>query len=128
MNRIARQPNGAECEPRDHPARPLAEQRFSEQAFVRAAGFFRVAGDVSRLKLLARLAEGEWCVTELAHAAGLALPTVSQQLRLLRAEALVTRRRVAKHVYYSLADRHIQDLIVNALEHGAEEPSTSDDG
>jgi len=42
-------------------------------------------------------------VTALAEAAGVALSTVSQQLRLLRAEHLVTPRRAAKHVYHALA-------------------------
>ncbi|MGP6157855.1 MAG: ArsR/SmtB family transcription factor, partial [Vulcanimicrobiaceae bacterium] len=93
----------------------MTQAVVSEEAFQRAASFFRAAGDVSRLKLLARLAEGEWCVTELAQAAHAALPTVSQQLRLLRAEGLVTRRRAGKHVYYALADGHIRSLIASAL-------------
>jgi DNA-binding transcriptional ArsR family regulator len=100
---------------------------ISEEAFQRAASFFRAAGDVSRLRLLARLADGELCVTDLAHAAHVALPTVSQQLRLLRAEGLVRRRRVAKHVYYALADTHIIDLIESALDHATEDLPDDDD-
>jgi ArsR family transcriptional regulator len=118
----------AECEPKDHSPRGVTQAVVSEEAFQRAARFFRAAGDVSRLKLLARLAEGEWCVTELAQAAHAALTTVSQQLRLLRAERLVTRRRVGKHVYYALADGHIRSLIASALEHAVEDqPSMNDD-
>jgi ArsR family transcriptional regulator len=80
------------------------------------------------LKLLTRLADGgEWCVTELAHAAHVALPTISQQLRLLRSEGLVRRRRVAKHVYYALADEHIRDLLRSALDHATEEPPAPDE-
>jgi DNA-binding transcriptional ArsR family regulator len=117
------------CEPKDHSSLRSRPPLASEQAFERAASFFRVAGDLSRLKLLARLAEGEQCVTELAEAAGTALSTVSQQLRLLRAEHLVTRRRAAKHVFYALADDHIRELIENALAHASEEPRPpTDDG
>jgi DNA-binding transcriptional ArsR family regulator len=123
----ARPPAVASCSPADHDARGAREQRTSEQAFERAASFFRAAGDVSRLRLLARLADGEWCVTELAQAAHVGLPTVSQQLRLLRAEGLVKRRRVAKHVYYALADTHIRDLIGSALEHAVEELPDDDE-
>ena len=90
-------------------------------AFERAASLFRAAAEVERLKLLHRLSEGEWCVTELAEAAGVGLSTVSQQLRLLRAERIVTRRRTGKHIYYSLNDGHVRDLIRNALEHASEE-------
>jgi DNA-binding transcriptional ArsR family regulator len=93
----------------------------TEEAFERAASLFRSAGDVGRLRLLDRLSDGEWCVTELAEAAGVGLSTVSQQLRLLRAERIVTRRRTGKHIFYSLADRHVSDLIHNALEHASEE-------
>jgi DNA-binding transcriptional ArsR family regulator len=79
------------------------------------------------LKLLTRLAEGEWCVTELAQAAHVTLPAVSQQLRILRAEGLVKRRRAGKHVYYALADAHIRDLLQSALDHAAEGPPAPDE-
>jgi ArsR family transcriptional regulator len=92
----------------------------SDEQLERAAAIFRAAGDLSRLKLLYRLCDGEWCVTELADAAGVGLSTVSQQLRLLRAERIVGRRRAGKHIFYSLADTHVSDLIQNAIEHAAE--------
>jgi DNA-binding transcriptional ArsR family regulator len=117
----------AACEPTEHDVRTRTEPRVSDEAYERAASFFRAAGDVARLKLLTRLAAGELCVTELAQAARVALPTVSQQLRLLRAEGLVKRRRVAKHVYYALADAHIRDLLQAALDHAAEEPPAIDE-
>jgi DNA-binding transcriptional ArsR family regulator len=117
----------AACEPTEHIVRGAVEPGISEEAYERAAGFFRAAGDLARLKLLVRLAEGEWCVTELAQAAHVTLPTVSQQLRLLRSEGLVKRRRVAKHVYYALADGHIRDLLRSALDHAAEGPPTPDE-
>jgi ArsR family transcriptional regulator len=122
-----RAPPKAECAPADHAPRSDPRTWGDEAAFERAAGFFRVAADVARLKLLARLAGGEWCVTELAQAAGLPMSTVSQQLRMLRTENLVKRRRVAKHIYYSLADHHITGLIRSALEHANEEPEESDE-
>ncbi|WP_394850373.1 metalloregulator ArsR/SmtB family transcription factor [Pendulispora brunnea] len=108
------------CGPEEHAQRSGRRKPVSDEAFERAASLFRTAADVSRLKLLERLADGEWCVTELAEAAGSALSTVSQQLRMLRAERIVARRRAGKHVFYSLADRHVIDMVHNALEHAAE--------
>jgi DNA-binding transcriptional ArsR family regulator len=32
----------------------------------------------------------------------------------------VLRRRDGRHIFYSLADRHVFELIQNALEHAAE--------
>jgi hypothetical protein len=55
------------CGPSEH-ARRATKEPPGEEAFVRAAALFRAAGDVARLKLLVRLSDGEWCVTELANA------------------------------------------------------------
>jgi DNA-binding transcriptional ArsR family regulator len=110
----------AACSPGDpeHHNQRLSSAR--EEAFERAAAIFRAAGDVSRLRLLAHLAESEWCVSELAEALGEGLSTVSQRLRLLRAEGLVRRRRDGRHIYYTLTDKHVAELIGNALEHARE--------
>ena len=107
------------CGPEEH-ARRARQTTVSDDQLDRAAAIFRAAGDLSRLKLLYRLCDGEWCVTELADAAGVGLSTVSQQLRLLRAERIVARRRAGKHIFYSLADTHVSDLIQSAIEHAAE--------
>ena len=85
-----------------------------------AAALFRALGDSARLSLLARLAQGEYCVTELAAATGEGLSTISQRLRTLRSERLLRRRRVGKHVYYTLADEHVALLIQSALAHASE--------
>ncbi len=104
----------------NHPKRVRLRAPVSEEAFERASRLFRAAGDISRLRLLERLSDGEWCVTELATAAQVGLSTVSQQLRVLKAENLVKQRRAGKHIYYSLADEHIASFILNALAHASE--------
>jgi len=114
-------PHDDTCGPEEH-ARRHRTENLSEEQLERAAAIFRAAGDVSRLKLLSRLCDGEWCVTELADAAGVGLSTVSQQLRLLRAERIVARRRAGKHIFYSLADKHVIDLIQGAIAHAGHSP------
>ncbi len=89
-------------------------------ALERAARLFRALGDEARLSLLQRISEREACVTEMASATGEGVSTISQRLKLLRAEGLVKRRREGKHLYYSLVDGHIYNLIRNALEHSEE--------
>jgi ArsR family transcriptional regulator len=86
----------------------------------RAAALFRALGDAARLRILEVLAGGEHCVTEIVGALNDKFPTVSQRLRLLRGEGLVRRRREGNHLFYSLADRHVADLVHNALAHAAE--------
>lgn len=107
------------CGPEEH-ARRAREGQTTDEQLERAAALFRAAGEVARLRLLDRLADGEWCVTELAEAAGVGLSTVSQQLRILRAERLVSRRRAGKHIFYGLADKHIAELLRSAIDHAAE--------
>jgi len=59
-------------------------------------------------------------VTELADARDTKLSTLSQQLRVLHAERIVKRRRDGKHIYYSLADDHVRELVRAALDHASE--------
>ncbi|MBL8227940.1 MAG: winged helix-turn-helix transcriptional regulator [Bryobacterales bacterium] len=92
----------------------------SAEAIDRAARLFRAVGDPARLRLLAYLSSGEACVSEIAQATSEQISTVSQRLRVLRSENLVARRRSGKHINYTLADRHIAELVGNALEHVAE--------
>ena len=86
----------------------------------RTANIFRALGDVNRLRLLSLLANREMCVSELTLVLRDNLPAISQRLKLLRAERLVSTRRQGKHVFYRLADRHIAELIANGLAHGQE--------
>ena len=114
-------PRGSDpgCRPEDHGGRrePLA---VSGEALERAARIFRALGEPSRLRLLVFLTRGDACVTEVAEAEGDEISTVSQRLRVLRNEGLVSRRRQGKHIVYGLADQHVVDMIFNALEHAAE--------
>jgi DNA-binding transcriptional ArsR family regulator len=48
------------------------------------------------------------------------MSTISQRLRVLRAENVVSRRRQGKHILYGLVDRHVRNLVLNALAHADE--------
>jgi ArsR family transcriptional regulator, lead/cadmium/zinc/bismuth-responsive transcriptional repressor len=106
--------------PCQHDGHTLSAE-FDARAVTRAAGMLRAAGDPERLRLLGLLTGGELCVSEIAQVTDDLLPTVSQRLKVLRQEGLVTSRREGKHVLYALADQHVIDLIFAVLRH-AEEP------
>jgi ArsR family transcriptional regulator, lead/cadmium/zinc/bismuth-responsive transcriptional repressor len=106
------------CLPGDHKRRLKIE--VNADACETAAGIFRALGDTARLQMLAMLSEGDMCVTEIADRLGDNLSAVSQRLRLLRSERIVRQRREGKHVFYSLADRHVAEMISNALAHAEE--------
>lgn len=86
-----------------------------------AADMFKALADPDRLRLLARLADGETCVTELAALEDQKVTTVSARLKLLLGARLVSRRREAKHMYYRLTDDHVLQIVITALEHSAED-------
>lgn len=106
------------CETHEH-GEERGRSAFVAQDFERAGRMLRVAGDASRLRLLEMLSRGEMCVTEIASVTDEGLSTVSQRLRLLLGEDLVVRRREGKHVFYSLSDGHVADVILSVLGHAA---------
>ncbi len=105
------------CRASDHDS---GKRLLAPAALERAARVLRAMGDAARLRILDLLEYRELCVTEIVAAVGEKFTTVSQRLRLLRAEGLIVRRREGNHLYYALADRHVVDLILNALAHATE--------
>lgn len=78
---------------------------------------FKCLGDPSRLRILTAIEKREMCVCDLAALLGVSESAASHQLRLLRTMHLVKNRRQGPILYYSLADTHVSDLILTALEH-----------
>ena len=72
-------------------------------AAAKASGLLKVLGNPDRLLLLCQLSQGPLCVSELETLSGIHQPTLSQQLGVLRDEALVTTRREGKQIFYSIA-------------------------
>jgi len=128
------EPDTPRCGPGDHNHDPAAVRTlatYSADAYERAASLFRAMGDTPRLRMLHLLAAGEMCVSAIVGHLGEKFSTVSQRLRLLRQEGLVVRRRQGTHLFYALADRHVADLLANALEHACElekEPALKSEG
>ena len=91
-----------------------------DRVIERAAALLRAAGDPERLRLLERLGHAEACVGELADELGWGMPTISQRLKVLHQEELISRRREGKHIYYALSDDHVRNLLANVLEHVTE--------
>lgn len=106
----------------DHSPNALHRLPSTEQ-LARTAALFKALGDPARLDLLYRLKEGERCVGELAGE-NAKLSTVSARLQTLLNAHLVKRRRDARHLYYSLADQHVVELMNNALAHADEDASS----
>jgi ArsR family transcriptional regulator len=64
--------------------------------------FYKALGDVTRLRIVRRLAQSPATVTDLVELVDLSQPLVSWHLRALRAAGLIETRRVGREVICSL--------------------------
>ena len=76
----------------------------------RAARLFHALSDETRLKVLARLRDGERCVCDLMDALGAAQSRLSFHLKTLKDAGLVTDRRDGRWTYYAVAPDAREDL------------------
>jgi ArsR family transcriptional regulator, lead/cadmium/zinc/bismuth-responsive transcriptional repressor len=104
-----------------HEHAPHAHPAVAEPVLQAAARLGAALGDPSRLRLLALLAAGEHCVSELAEETRESLPVTSQRLRVLLEARLVTRNRDGRHVQYSLADAHVSEILEQLFQHCGEQ-------
>lgn len=79
------------------------------------ARFFQVLSDPTRVRMLKALADGEWCVSDLTQALGMDQPAVSHQLKYLRELGLVRWTKTGRHVYYSLEDTPLRDILMRGI-------------
>ena len=83
---------------------------------------FALLADATRARILHALSlTEELCVCDLALLLGMSESAVSHQLRLLRINRTVDRRKVGRVVYYRLADEHVRHMFADGLRHAREE-------
>jgi DNA-binding transcriptional ArsR family regulator len=87
----------------------------SRERAVEAAEKLKVYAQPQRLMILSRLLDGERTVGEIEDATRIGQPALSQQLAELRRAGLVETRRVAKQVFYRLANDNVS-LCVRSIE------------
>lgn len=79
---------------------------------------FSILGDKTRVKIVfALLKEKELCVCDIANVLGLTISATSHQLRKLRDKKVVKFRNDGNMVYYSLDDRYVGNLLIDAFKH-----------
>ncbi len=82
-----------------------------EENATEACTLLRVMSNQWRLLILCHLTEGERSVQELQKLVGLSQSALSQHLAILRHERLVTTRRVAQSIFYSLSSDEAVSLL-----------------
>lgn len=108
----------AECsEDHAHHAPERIGKMPSQKTLYEIADFFKIFGDSTRVNILFACDGDPICVCDIAQMLGMTKSAVSHQLKILRQSNLVTYHKMGKHVFYTLADDHVKDIIEKALEH-----------
>jgi DNA-binding transcriptional ArsR family regulator len=70
-------------------------------------GVFRALADPTRRQILTDLRAGDLAAGEIASRFSISGPSISRHLSVLKAAGLVTERREANRIYYSLVDERL---------------------
>jgi DNA-binding transcriptional ArsR family regulator len=77
----------------------------------RCAEVLKALASPARLRIVNILVGGERTVTELCILSGLKQSLVSQQLKILRLNRIVSSRKEVPHVYYSLREKNVIRML-----------------
>ena len=95
----------------------VRERIPNENEFADLSEFFKIFGNPTRLKIISLLSIEDLCVCDICEALDLNQTTVSNQLRILRANNIVKYQKEGKMARYSLTDLHIEMIYKVGLEH-----------
>ena len=84
--------------------------------YERLANVFKALGHPTRLQILTKTINSEFCVQDLGEELDRRQPHISQHLTVLRERGLVTPRRKGKTVCYRPTDSRIREIIQLAAE------------
>lgn len=87
-----------------------------EEKATEVSGLLRVMSNQWRLLILCNLSQGEHSVQELQKLVGLGQSALSQHLAILRYEGLVSTRREAQSIFYSIASAEAEKLLITLYE------------
>lgn len=96
---------------------------------LRTTQMFRALGDETRLRILNLLQQRELCVCQIVDVLGLGQSKVSRHLAHLRGAGLVSDRREATWMYYSLAEPQgpLHEQILKCIKLLAQEVPVADE-
>ena len=95
----------------------VKEHMLSDDEYLDLSEFFKIFSNPTRLKIISLLTVDDLCVCDICEALDLNQTTVSNQLRILRANNIVKYQKEGKMARYSLTDLHIEMIYKVGLEH-----------
>ena len=79
--------------------------------------WFKIIGDKTRMKILWTLINSEMCVCDICVLLNMTKSAISHQLKVLKDYNMLKSRKQGKHIYYSLDDNHVKEIINIAYSH-----------
>ena len=101
----------------EKPIRRAKEQLMSENTYMELSETFKIFGNPTRLKILSLLSVEDLCVCDICEILNMSQSAVSHQLRTLRSKNLVKYTKEGKQARYSLADKHVVQILKIGIEH-----------
>lgn len=89
----------------------------TDETYNKLAETFKIFGNTTRLKIMTLLSEENLCVCDLCEALNMSQSAISHQLRTLRSQNLVKYKKEGKQARYSLADKHVIEILKIGTEH-----------
>lgn len=98
----------------------LKKELLTEQQSYSLSEFFKIFGDLTRIRIVELLSLQELCVCDIATILNISQSATSHQLKILRYFGVAKPRKDGKMMYYSITDEHIKNIFINGLEHISE--------
>lgn len=82
------------------------------------ASILNLLGDEIRLQIILYLMEKDSCVCDVTNYLQISQPLASHHLRILRDAKIISAKKSGKHIFYSLVDDNVKQLIKSILLNG----------
>lgn len=99
--------------------REVLKKSTSEQV-QELSNIFKIFSDTTRLRIICAILNTELRVSDISEMLDINRTTISHQLKILRDTKLVKYRKQGTEVYYSLQDTHVEQIILQAIDHIAD--------
>jgi ArsR family transcriptional regulator, virulence genes transcriptional regulator len=120
---MMKQQNSKKQKSLDEREKGNATQHLDAKSCELVAEFFAILGHARRVAIFCELRDGRKTVSDLAELCGVALPNVSQHLRIMRDKGMVKTEKEGQSVYYSIVDERfveacktIRDALVEHMQ------------
>ena len=93
----------------------INEYMPNDDALLKLANYFQNFSDSTRLKIISCLSLSDMCVNDMSMILKINQTTISHQLKILKAQGIVEYKRDGKILTYSLKNKTVNDVMLNAV-------------